>query len=446
MFIYPKELVKKVRESWRSVRMTPDERIPPLPPDPIVRNLLEVAYHASFMTEETRQIAFHVVFCPKRRTVEETARPGRMHSRTFPVPFDRARTFNESELLRLAPATDPTKVLIGVEENEDPAADEAERLLIWGLVDAGSSWWDFVHGESSSGTPPPDCLTISTSEPGNLVISRKGMIILRLQRGEIMRPTGGILSRGPVADFFDEAVMQIYHEVCETLGCKKYAEREYDDYPQRLYLKYFERIVFHIRRKQHGGTLLVVPDRLRLNADPLKERVMIKYPCLDERAWGLLVDSLVLQRKYLGFHRAILDESHSSSPIRYMELMTLYDELEEINAALSDSVKFVAALSGVDGAVILTDRLRLLGFGAEVLVTTPELSHVKVSHDVYGSTGRSLSIESFGTRHRSAFRFCSTCENSVAFVISQDGGVKAIKRKGDDIILWSDINLGLFGI
>ena len=444
MFTYPHEFVSELTAAWKKYGTAPGERIPRLPAKKIVKHLLEVAYHASFMTEEMRRVVYHIIYCPRNAVQEPVPGGAERYGKTFSVVFDRSRPFNESELLRLAPATDPTKVLIGVEpadgtENEEP-------LQIWGLIDAGSSWWDFIHGESRAGNRPPDYLTISTAEPGNIVISRKGNIILKLQRGEIVRPTSGMLKRGPVADFFDDAVDRIYREACVSIKCAKYDYRGSDSYPQRLYLQYFERIIFHIRRKMHGGTLIVIPDNTDLQCAELQSRLMVKYPCSDERAWRLLVESLVLQHEYTQIHDRLLRRKCDICPAEYREAINKFDEIEEINDALSDSVKFIAALSGVDGAVLITDKLRLLGFGTEVVVSLPELSHVRVSQDVYGSTGKSIPIESFGTRHRAAFRFCSTCENSLALVISQDGGVKAVKKKGDDIILWSDINLGLFGI
>ncbi len=54
-------------------------------------------------------------------------------------------------------------------------------------------------------------------------------------------------------------------------------------------------------------------------------------------------------------------------------------------------------------------------------------------------------IELFGTRHRSAFRFCSSFDESVAFIVSQDGEIKIAKRVGSEVILWSNINIGSLG-
>ena len=80
------------------------------------------------------------------------------------IKFEHNRPFTKGEILRLAPATDPEKMLIGVE------LDSKNNLTIWGLADIGSSWWKFIHGQSSGGAPPPDALIISSTNPGNITI------------------------------------------------------------------------------------------------------------------------------------------------------------------------------------------------------------------------------------------------------------------------------------
>lgn len=52
---------------------------------------------------------------------------------------------------------------------------------------------------------------------------------------------------------------------------------------------------------------------------------------------------------------------------------------------------------------------------------------------------QSVSVDNYGTRHRSAFRFSSSLDDSVAFIVSQDGGVKARKGVQDKVFLWPDI-------
>ena len=108
---------------------------------------------------------------------------------------------------------------------------------------------------------------------------------------------------------------------------------------------------------------------------------------------------------------------------------------------ISDLVAFVATLSAVDGAVVVTDRLRVIGFGGEITAGSPTLSAVRIAVDEGGIAGDHRQITSFGTRHRSALRFCSSLEDAVAFVISQDGDVRGIKRVGRDLVMWNDLDL-----
>ena len=128
----------------------------------------------------------------------------------------------------------------------------------------------------------------------------------------------------------------------------------------------------------------------------------------------------------------------------FQEHSQLADEEQEIDGSLTDVAEAMASLTAVDGAVIINQRFDLLGFGGEVVASSPSLSHVQA---IAGDTTlSSVPVESFGTRHRSAFRFCSSLEESVAFVLSRDGGVKAVKRHGKDVLLWPNINAGAMGI
>jgi hypothetical protein len=95
-------------------------------------------------------------------------------------------------------------------------------------------------------------------------------------------------------------------------------------------------------------------------------------------------------------------------------------ECEPAEARLEKLFSRVARLGMVDGAILLTDRLRLLGFGAEVRVQA-------AVQNVRRSDGSHSSVEAFGTRHRSAFRFCLAYPAGIAVVCSQDGGVRLVR-------------------
>src|SRR4029453_6220733 len=91
---------------------------------------------------------------------------------------------------------------------------------------------------------------------------------------------------------------------------------------------------------------------------------------------------------------------------------------------------------------LLTDRLRLLGFGAEVLTASQKIESVRAARSAFPEKYTKGPLPAFGTRHRSAFRFCSSVEPSVAFILSQDGGVKAVRQVGRHLVMWPYFEMG----
>jgi hypothetical protein len=154
---------------------------------------------------------------------------------------------------------------------------------------------------------------------------------------------------------------------------------------------------------------------------------------------------LALHEQYYALYFPLWNARRSVRPKKLKDFVSIDAARERNDRALADSVRFVAALSRVDGAVIISDRLRVVGFGAEVIAQSPSLTRVAVA-DENGRRRAEIAIESFGTRHRSAFRFCSSFEQGVAFVVSQDGAVRAAKRVGSDLVLWPDVNTRGLGL
>ena len=55
MYIYAADLVKMLKKVWKQTKLyVQEEAVPPLPGDAELRRLLDVAYHASLLTEEGR--------------------------------------------------------------------------------------------------------------------------------------------------------------------------------------------------------------------------------------------------------------------------------------------------------------------------------------------------------------------------------------------------------
>lgn len=92
--------------------------------------------------------------------------------------------------------------------------------------------------------------------------------------------------------------------------------------------------------------------------------------------------------------------------------------------ALRPTVGAIAGLTAVDGAVVLTDRYELLGFGAKIArkKRSPQVDQVTLTEPIEGATPALVHPEQLGgTRHLSAAQFIHDQRDAVALVASQDG-------------------------
>ena len=98
------------------------------------------------------------------------------------------------------------------------------------------------------------------------------------------------------------------------------------------------------------------------------------------------------------------------------------------------ATRVTAHASCVDGAVILDAALSVLGFRVELLARDEDALPVCVSLSPEAceptATG-TVDIAAFGTRHRSAARFCARLPGAVAVVVSQDGDMREFLRLPD---------------
>ena len=98
--------------------------------------------------------------------------------------------------------------------------------------------------------------------------------------------------------------------------------------------------------------------------------------------------------------------------------------------------RFFSDLMQVDGALVLDQRLCLLGFGGEIRVdrTVLQVGHAQ---DLDGTFTIPWNVQADGTRHRSVYRLCSVEPDVIGFVISQDSQVRMIANVDDRVLFWT---------
>ncbi|GAG91101.1 unnamed protein product, partial [marine sediment metagenome] len=282
------------------------------PEDKVLNKLFEICYHASFLAEEQRRLAFGVIFC------EEKDIPSGHRTRNI-ITLDKGRDFSIGELMRLSPATDYRRVLIAVKKKKGNFKEP--RLIIWGLIEIGSEWWDFVHGKTSVASAPPNNLTIYSNKPGFLNMSRQGHSILSLSAGQISSPISGVFFNGPIGGFFDSAAKSFYSEVISDLNTNNYDPDGHDeDYPRRKYRDYIERLLFHIKQLGHGGVVIVVSDDLCINDSRITDRLSIKYPIQYNEGWVLSKKSVTTHLKYYDLSFSFSAGKEEITPEKYSKV------------------------------------------------------------------------------------------------------------------------------
>lgn len=450
-FIYPPSLIDEVKIAWRRAEgptrikfiATLDSKavdMRPFPNDEGLTHLLNTVYHASLLAEENRRLGFRVAYLPP--DVAEVGLP-LLQSKMEPFRLNPPRELTPAELMRLGPATDPTRALVLVADSRAFRIDYPSALTIWGILHLGSDWWELVTGRALGAIRPPDIFTVSSHGPGELVMSRSGKVLVRLRAGTLVVPPLRTLMDGPIGKFLSNAADTLYSEVCTKLGQPRYASDNPDDHPRHFYFRTLSNILLRARERAHGGSFLVIPDAQEADDPRLADRISLKYVLGGLKIWPLMVDRALAYKNLYDLlfpedtTKVRVDDLRNERKAFYWE-HTSHQVLEH---EIADLESFVASLSAVDGAVVITDRLRVIGFGGEITAGSPTLSSVRIAVDEDGIAGNHRPITSFGTRHRSALRFCSSLEDAVAFVISQDGDVRGITRVGRDLVMWNDLDL-----
>jgi hypothetical protein len=309
---------------------------------------------------------------------------------TFPdaIQFANPVAYEESQIVRLTPAVPTSGCLLVSGSNE--------CLSIWGFGRSRAGTW--MH-----------TLTIETSKPG---IVRVGVgpfqpfAVLTGQRDSIIEGSQinlphylqGILRKALPGN--DGLETQAIWRECLVLG----------------------KLAGHIHADGHGGAVLVVPTEsgewsaslnpfaFRLASPDSSIRDAIREELNATHTQGEALQQ-VWQTDLPNDVKNVITSAMGQRP--------WYNERD---------VRAIAALSRVDGAIVMTRDLRVLGFGAKIAVRTNVPPNVCLFRPEPGSQRVVISPleEVGGTRHQSAARFVDAHRESVVLVVSQDGHMSVL--------------------
>jgi hypothetical protein len=262
--------------------------------------------------------------------------------------------------------------------------------------------------------PPPGIIHVVANGVGDISVFNGWQLLGRLRQDTLIRMENPALWGGALHDRLVVLSEPLRKAVAVAKPHTAASERD------RLCVEYWvnalSRILIHIESYRHGGALLVCG-----NGDQLELNYSISYERL---SWAL-------EREIVA-HLADGDELE--------DLRREHRYFRDIEDTISGAVRFIAALSRVDGLVLMNPALKVRGYGVKIQ-TASSVPTVRVARSPYLDDNSSgiLDPRLYGTRHQSMIRYCHTHPESVGFVVSQDGDVRGLMKVQDEVVLWDNL-------
>jgi hypothetical protein len=210
------------------------------------------------------------------------------------------------------------------------------------------------------------------------------------------------------------------------------------DVTRKISQQMVKRLIATMRDAHHGGTLLLVPREHAAHLVSDKGAIRLKYAFVDgepRRRYRTLILSVMRELALAGASIEPRPERIGWDAYR----ASTRPALVSLDEAILEMSQLLAALGEVDGAVLLTDAFEVLGFGGEIAGALPEIRNVRKALDLEGEHCETVSIDSVGTRHRSAYRLCAFEPQAVAIVVSHDGGVQFVACRDGVPTYWDHV-------
>ncbi len=431
---YPGELASFVREHWedssRDAEGAEGEGDDSLPAAPVLEALLSTCYQASLLREEERSVTFRLIFAEPHLFPEEEGPPERLHRLEFTEP----RPFDERELRRLSPAADFERSLIGA------SPDGGGGIRIWGIVHSGPRWLRIVQGGRELSAPLPPVPVVEVEGPGRLQVRKGSVSVAELESGRLSDSYTDVFASRWLPELFAPVraeLVELHEEARREAAAAGEPWAPLDpDLARKVAQQMAKRLVFTMRGARHGGTIVIVPP-FRAEEILAGRHVALKHAFTDSEPRRRYRTLIVRIMNRLAQAHGKGEEASYPRAVGWEEYVASDDrELAELDDAIFEFAYLVAGLSAVDGAVVMTQRFELLGFGGEISGELPAVTSVHKALDLEGNRTAQEGTGGVGTRHRSAYRLAGALPDALVVVISQDGDARFVRRKDGAVICW----------
>jgi len=400
-----------------------------LPEPPVLEALLSTCYQASLLREEERPVIFRTIFADPQDFPEGDGPPDGLHR----LEFEEPRPFDEHELRRLSPAADFDRSLVGVYRDDG-------EMKVWGVVHSGPRWLRGVQGGREPSAPLPPVPVVEIEGPGRLQVKKGSVTVAELEAGSLSDSYADVFASRWLPDLFAPVraeLVELHEEARREAASVGEPWAPLDpDLSRKVAQQMFRRLVSTVRDARHGGTIIIVPPG-RAGEVLAGDHVSLKHSFVDgepRRRFRTLIVRIMnrLAQSHgrgegVAYPRAVGWEEYVWSEDRM---------LAELDEAIFEFAHLVAGLAAVDGAVVMTRRFELLGFGGEISGELEPVHSVRKSFDLEGESTIEEGTQGVGTRHRSAYRLAGSLPDVLLVVISQDGDARFVRSINGAVTVW----------
>ena len=393
----------------------------------------ESIYLTSLKTEEGRPLRVRIALVdPNNRDPDFPPAP--RPSRWQFVELKNRLPLTVSNLAKLAAAADPWSCCLAA------YFDASERFFIWGMVDQTVHFSTMLVRERESGYAQPGLFNVITSGPADITVYRGWGFVARLAQDRLVRRQNNVFWSGPISDRLSPGIERYIQTVLTPFPKEEWEDSRpgYLPYTAELWISTLCRVLISIQRYGHGGALLIT----RSDSD-LDVKYPLDYSRLPKALINLGVSRLRARRAHFEILSEYIKKRRGDVPRNWYFEQTISESREEdLQDEVTGCVRFISSLSCVDGLILAGSDLSVRGFGVEIQLKK-EVKSLYLASSPTPKPKSLTRIQSnyYGTRHRSMMRYCMDHPDSVGFVVSQDGEIRAIAKVGRRIMMWENLQV-----
>ncbi|MBF0453776.1 MAG: GAF domain-containing protein [Magnetococcales bacterium] len=394
--VFNDPLLKQIIQFWQSS----DGRREGKPPRvEQIRAILDAVYYASMHRKEDHPIQVSVTLMTDLAEMNTKREQQGIH----PLILENPLPLQVDSLVALAPSFDPMETTLVVV----PVADPLSQLDIVGVLhfpEQGLHRFD-AH---TFARPAIGSLTVAAKEAGNLHLFRGATSIGQFSSGVFTHAQPISFTESPLAWSLVKEIQT--HPEFESLQMLYW----------RVYRDWIDRLLLEISAGGHGGAVIWLPTATQKQAMPWMDS---RFPLREAPEGSAILSQFARLEQWI--------KRHPKTHDRHVHI----DSFRTVKSELINLVELFARLTHMDGALVLSDRLKPLTFGAMLHANAWQGQIVSWEEEPFFPSIH-LDFKKMGARHASAVNFVGQCPGAVAFVVSQDGPVAGLTRKDEETIYW----------